>query len=176
MSIVIEPDYGYVLAASVLLGLQLTLTNFSCAGPRYRHFSADYIKKELSKENEEFKKAFGSEMSPGCHPDPGLGRLSDKLSLEAWFEINTAMRAAGNFLENHGQFQVALLIAGLGFPKVAALLGLAQIVGRFLYSTGIRSKAGPNKRGPGFGICMLSYFGVTGLALFTAVRQTGLLG
>uniref|UniRef100_A0A6B2LM43 MAPEG family protein n=1 Tax=Arcella intermedia TaxID=1963864 RepID=A0A6B2LM43_9EUKA len=144
------------------------------SGPRYKHFTEEYVKKNLAKENEEHKKVFGGDIARGCHPDPGLGRFSEHLSLEAWMDINTAARAAGNFLENHAQLQLFLLIAGMFLPEVAAGLGLVQIVGRVLYSAGIRSKQGPNKRGIGFGFCMFSQFSLAGIAFFYSLKMTGL--
>ena len=51
-------------------------------------------------------------------------------------EFNLAQRSHGNFMETVVQHTFMLLIAGIVYPRFAAVVGVVSIVGRFLYATG----------------------------------------
>eukprot|EP00300_Choanocystis_sp_HF-7_P033939 c46404_g1_i1.p1 GENE.c46404_g1_i1~~c46404_g1_i1.p1 ORF type:complete len:205 (+),score=48.91 c46404_g1_i1:72-617(+) len=171
----IVPDFGWVVAVTGLITLQYTLVTFAVAPVRYKHFTEEYIKKHLSAEDEAVKKLTGKGIGKGCHPDPGLGRFSDKLSVEAWMELNVAQRAAGNYLEQITPIVTLELLSGLFYPRVSASIGVAYLVGRFLYTRGFKSKSGTGARGTGFGIAYLSHAALLAITIFSGVRLTGVL-
>lgn len=142
---------------------------------RYKVFSQEYVDKNLSAESDALKKITGKSLSKGCHPDCGLGRFSDKLSLEDWMELNVAQRAAGNFLEQITAIVTLLLLSGLFFPKPAAIIGGVYMVGRQMYTSGFKSKTGTGGRTSGFMVIMLCHIGLLGMTLFSGVKMTGLL-
>ena len=47
------------------------LTGMGVAPVRYRVFSEEFVKKNLSAESDELKKFNGKGIGNGCHPDPG---------------------------------------------------------------------------------------------------------
>ncbi len=49
----VGPEYGFVLVAVACVLFQCTLTVFAVAGPRYKHFTKEFIQKFLSAENGE---------------------------------------------------------------------------------------------------------------------------
>lgn len=66
-----------------------------------------------------------------------------------------------------------LLIAGLGFPRVAAGLGAIWVVGRYLYMTGYSNLA-HGRGGKGRYRGMISYigqFGLLGLTVYSGVQM-----
>jgi len=145
----------------------------SVAKTRYKVFSEEYIKKELSAEDDELKKLTGSGIGKGCHPDPGLGRFAAKLPLEDWMALNTAQRAAGNYLEQQTSIITLLLLNGSFNPIFTATTGAIYMVGRYMYASGIQSKAGVGRRGPGFGICMLCFMTLFVSTMLNGLRMTG---
>jgi glutathione S-transferase len=50
--------------------------------------------------------------------------------------FNCAQRAHANFLENAPQTMVSVLVAGLAYPSLTAVLGLAWLFSRVLYLVG----------------------------------------
>jgi len=170
----ITPAFGWVIAAAAGITFQCTMTVMGVAPVRYKVFSKEFVKERLSAEDDEVKKVTGKGIGAGCHPDPGLGRFSDKLPLADWMAINTAQRAAGNYLEQQTAIVTLLLLSGLFYPVFSAATGAAYMVGRYLYSTGIRSKSGTSARGPGFGICMLCHLTLLGCSVFSGIRMTGI--
>ncbi|KAJ1651669.1 hypothetical protein IWQ61_007819, partial [Dispira simplex] len=99
------------------------------------------------------------------YPDMGSGRHAAKLSDEEWTQFNNIQRTHQNYVEQISQVQSAVLLAGLFYPRLSGGLGLAYIAGRFIYTQGYRSK-GPQGRLTGFGLAILSYFGMVGVAVF----------
>jgi hypothetical protein len=77
------------------------------------------------------------------YPDMGSGLYASKLSHEDWVRFNNAQRAHYNYLEGISLILVLELVAGLFFPRYAALLAFVYIVGRLFYGIGYRS-AGTN--------------------------------
>lgn len=125
-------------------------------------------------QDDEVKKLTGKGIGKGCHPDPGLGRFADKLSVEDWMALNTAQRAAGNYLEQQTAIVTLLLLSGLFYPLFAASIGAVYMVGRYLFSTGIQSKSGTSGRAKGFFICMLCHLALLGCTIFSGIRMTGM--
>jgi glutathione S-transferase len=58
--------------------------------------------------------------------------------------FNCAQRAHSNFIENQVSEVGALLVAGVGFPKTAAAMGVAWTICRYFYMTGY-NKGGDGK-------------------------------
>ena len=81
-------------------------------------------------------------------------------------EFNLAQRSHGNFLENVVQHTFMLLVAGIVFPRATATLGVASIVGRYLYATGYSKE--PKKRVVGFIMSQFSMLVLLILAIYSA--------
>lgn len=85
-------------------------------------------------------------------------------------QFDRAYRIHMNTLE---QLVIALpsmwLCASFFSPVVAAVLGLAFVIGRLLYALGYM--ADPKKRGPGMGIGFLAYVAMIGCALWGMVAH-----
>ncbi|KAM0255296.1 hypothetical protein ACHAQJ_005886 [Trichoderma viride] len=62
------------------------------------------------------------------------------------YKFNCAQRAHANFAENQTSAVGAILIAGLQFPVVSAVLGAAWSLGRVVYLYGYTSDSGPKGR------------------------------
>lgn len=93
------------------------------------------------------------------------------------YAFNCGQRAQANTVENYTPVVLALLIAGLSFPRVSAGLGAAWIVSRFLYMRGYsRDQMGNGGQGRSIGLWgFLPHFALQGLALwtgFTMVRSS----
>jgi uncharacterized membrane protein YecN with MAPEG domain len=172
-SLEILPEHGYVILCLLALGFHCFLQGSAVAKVRYRVFSEDYVKNNLQAESEAWRKHFGEEIKKGCHPDNGLGRLSDKLSIGDWGELQLAQRAHLNYLETLPWTHVCLFFAGLFFPVPASIIGVIHLVGRQLYSWGFRKR--PNLRGPGFGIAMLTLLIHFLMAVAGSLRLIGLV-
>ena len=93
-------------------------------------------------QDEELKKLTGSGIGKGCHPDPGLGRFAAKLSLEDWMALNTAQRAAGNYLEQQTSIITLLLLNGCFNPIFTAATGAVYMVGRYILHLGLPEQGG----------------------------------
>ncbi len=124
-------------------------------------------------QDDELKKLTGSGIGKGCHPDPGLGRFAAKLPLADWMALNTAQRAAGNYLEQQTAVITLLLLNGVFNPVFSAVIGAVYMFGRHLYSSGFQSKAGVGNRVHGFGICMLCYMTLFVSTMLNGLRMTG---
>lgn len=136
-------NYGFVLLSAVAVALQCYLVGFTIAqGKRRKYFNEEFLQKNFG---EEHKKAYGCNVPKQGYPDLGNGRYSQKLSYEAWFDFNNAQRCHQNFLETVSLMIFAILIAGLYFPKAAAILGAVHFIGRIFYIIGY-TKSGADKR------------------------------
>lgn len=171
----ITPAYGYVISATALITFQCTMTVMGVAGVRYKVFNQEYVDKQLSAESDELKRITGNGLTKGCHPDCGLGRFSDKLSLQDWMELNVAQRTAGNYLEQITGIVALELLAGLFYPITSAVIGGVYMVGRQMYTSGFKSKTGTGGRVAGFMVVTVCYLSLTGITLFSGLRMTGLL-
>eukprot|EP00961_Rhodomonas_salina_P037215 500277-Rhodomonas_salina.3 len=125
--------------------------------------------------SDELKKLAGYELGRGCHPDNGMGRLADKLPMDAWMEVNVAQRCAGNYLEALTQIIVFMLISGLFAPIPVACVGVVYLIARQIYTSGFKGSKGPGGRVYGFGPIALSQFGLFLSSVFFGLRMTGLL-
>jgi len=169
----ITPSFGWVIVAAAGITFQCTMTIMGVAPVRYRVFTSQFIKEKLQDEDDEVKKLTGKGIGAGCHPDPGLGRFADKLSMEDWMKLNTAQRAAGNYLEQQTAIITLLLLSGLFNPIFSACTGAVYMVGHYMYATGFKDKKGTSARGPGFGMVMLCHLALLGCTVFNGLRMTG---
>lgn len=147
-TITIPAKYGWVLLASAAIGLQCYMTGFIMSHKkRNKHFNKKYLEENFS---ELHKKSVGDFPLPaGGYPDMGNGRYSEKLKYEDWFDFNNGLRVHQNYVENVGVLIPATLIAGLKFPRAAAIAGAIHLLGRTLYAAGYSSKQGGDKREAG---------------------------
>lgn len=90
------------------------------------------------------------------------------------YRFNCAQRAHANYSENHTSVLASLLIAGVGFPRVAAGLGATWVVGRYLYMTGYSNLA-HGRGGKGRYRGMVSYIGQLGLLGLTVYSGVALV-
>lgn len=67
------------------------------------------------------------------------------------------------------------LLAGVYFPKYAAMAGAAAIVGRIFYARGYTSKKGAEGRMGGAVLFDLGLLAMLGLAVAGGIKQAGLL-
>ncbi|XPS69730.1 Glutathione transferase [Ascochyta lentis] len=78
-----------------------------------------------------------------------IARAPTKAHRQALYLFNCAQRAHANFLENFTATLSALLLAGLKYPRLAALLGLLWCAGRVVYAMGYTSQSEENVEGSG---------------------------
>ena len=85
------------------------------------------------------------------------------------YQFNCAQRAHANFTENHTNFLVTLLVAGIGMPEISAGLGAMWILGRFLYASGyVRPKQDGGKGRYNGIIWYIPHVGLIGMAGWSA--------
>jgi glutathione S-transferase len=94
---------------------------------------------------------------------------------QAMYLFNCAQRAHYNFLENYVGFLPALLIAGLAFPRGAAVTGAVWTVFRYFYAVGYTKKDQTNGRGrmmgSGFWLAQFTLFGMVGKMAYDALMM-----
>jgi glutathione S-transferase len=88
---------------------------------------------------------------------------------QALYLFNCAQRAHYNFLENYVSVLPATLVAGLAYPRAAAITGVAWCVSRVLYATGYTRKDKEHGNGRYVGIS----FWAAQLVLFLMVGKMG---
>ncbi|KAJ2758944.1 Microsomal glutathione S-transferase 3 [Coemansia sp. BCRC 34490] len=145
MVIVIGSNFGYTVLAAVGITLQCFATAVSITGAR-KKYNVNY-------------------------PDNGGGRYSDKVSDEDWVAFNNIKRTSDNYLEQVGMVLVALVLAGLYQPKLAASFGATYMLGRFVYARSYIS-GGPDKRIYGAFILGISFLAMVITAGYNAVTTT----
>ncbi|KAJ2511064.1 hypothetical protein GGI11_005247 [Coemansia sp. RSA 2049] len=145
MVIVIGSNFGYAVLAAVGITLQCFATAVSITGAR-KKYNVNY-------------------------PDNGGGRYSDKLSDEDWVAFNNIKRTSDNYLEQVGMVLVALVLAGLYQPKLAASFGAVYIVGRFAYTRGYVA-GGADRRIYGAPVMGVSFLTLVVTAGYNAVATT----
>ena len=93
-------------------------------------------------------------------------------SPEKW-RFNAAQRAHAQFLEQYTLFLVALGIAGLERPQVAAGLGASWVVARLMYLAGyVRATNNENGRGRQVGAWnQVAQVVLMGMAIWTSVKM-----
>ncbi len=97
-------------------------------------------------------------------------------------EFNCAQRVHLNYLEAFPGVAINLLVGGLFYPKTLAGLGIAFMIGRAGYGRGYTAQ-GPGKnlyrkvmvegRLLGSAVGFLSYAGMVGTVIYSAVRLLG---
>lgn len=98
----------------------------------------------------------------------GSGRYAEKLNYKEWYDFNNAQRAHYNYVEMAPTTIVWLFCAGIYFPIPAAILGLAVIIFRAIYSIGY-AKGGPSGRLIGALGNDLVLLGLLGLSMASGV-------
>lgn len=96
-------------------------------------------------------------------------------SNDAAYTFNCAQRAHVNLLENVSQVIAQILVAGLFYPRVAALLGAAWIVSRVVYAYGYITSppgSGGKKRlvGSSFWLCQIGLMGLCAAVAAVALK------
>ncbi|CAG8971542.1 hypothetical protein HYALB_00005438 [Hymenoscyphus albidus] len=112
-SFTISSDYRYVLLAA-------TLSTFV---PSYHTHVTDAFR---AKSGVQYPNAYASAAEAAVSTDK--------------YRFNCAQKAHANLTENHTSFVCALLIAGLKYPKLSAVLGSLWSVARVLYLLGYTRK------------------------------------
>ena len=149
------------------MGLSILLVGFFFAGRiRNQIFTEQYLKENFGAEH---RRATGAYIKAGGYPDNGNGVYSRNLSYEQWYKFNNAQRAHMNYVEWIACSLVLLLVAGLQFPITSASLGLAVIIGRFLYAYGYTS-GGPSGRSIGVLINDLAVLALFILSIIAGVN------
>ncbi len=104
-----------------------------------------------------------------------VGRARGKYSVPAPqvsgnADFERVLRVQQNTVEQLALFLPSLWLSAVFFsPKVAAGIGGVWILGRILYAWGYYTAA--EKRGPGFGIAILSALGLLGTGIYGAVMN-----
>ena len=141
-----------VVLVAAGIALHVVVTSFryvSAARGRAFNNAAYYHKARASGLLEEHRKATGSDKLPTSgYPDAGSGRFAALLSYAAWLDLNNALRAQNNYVEGAPSIITAVLLAGAFYPRIAAVTGVAYMVGRELYSAGY-VRGGPGGRNVG---------------------------
>ncbi|KAJ1728640.1 hypothetical protein LPJ72_005375 [Coemansia sp. Benny D160-2] len=145
MAIVIGSNFGYTVFAAIGITLQCFVAAESVSSAR-KKYNVNY-------------------------PDNGGGRYSDKLSDEDWVAFNNVKRTSDNYLEQVGMVLVALVLAGLYQPKLAASFGAVYMLGRFAYTRGYVA-GGAEKRLYGAYIALFAFTGMVITAGYNAFTTT----
>ncbi len=163
------------MIAGAVIGFHVIMTGFRVGAARQKVFSKEFMaSKEMSQLQDEHKKVTGEAIAKGGYPDMGNGRYSDKLSYEHYLLLNNAQRAHGNYIEGAGSIIAFTLLAGLFYPRLAASLAAAYVVGREVYTIGYTSK-GPSGRMYGAIIFDLALLGLFGTAVYGGAQLAGLI-
>lgn len=87
--------------------------------------------------------------------------------------FNCAQRAHANYVENQPSTAIALLIAGLRYPRLSTLLGATWIIGRIIFAIGYTQKRKENGSGRmiGFAIQFPMQLGLWALAGWTGIQM-----
>lgn len=144
--ITVSPDYGYVILAACSTFVLATVHGFNVG---------------------KYRKA-AKQPYPICYASNEEAKTN-----EAAYLFNCAQRAHANFQENQPSALVSLLIAGIQYPKSAAVLGFAWTIGRYLYMIGYTNPA--KKAGSGRYLGAPLYYpamvGLLGLSIWTGVTM-----
>lgn len=146
MPIQIGSEFAWNILVATGISFQCLLTGFAVAGAR-RKYGVDY-------------------------PDMGSGRFSSKLTDDQWKIFNYYMRAHYNYVEGVTAAVVFQLFSGLFFPRTAALLGVAYLVGRQLYSS-LYVKKGPDGRYMGALLLDVALISQLGMVVYGCLRTLG---
>lgn len=106
----------------------------------------------------------------------GSGRYSQLLPYSSWLKFNSAQRVHANYVEGIASSLLALLGAGVFYPRAAVVAGFVFMLGREVYGIGYMS--GPSGRTAGAIlldvalVAMLGACGVGGWVLEPAWRRS----
>ena len=112
--ITVSSEYMWVLFTAVAIAAQCTMIGFSVGPLRSKFFNKKFMEANFPA-NKDIHGSHG-------YPDNGSGIFADKLAVDDWITFNNAQRAHYNYLEGLPATIVSLLVAGLAYPKVCALL------------------------------------------------------
>jgi glutathione S-transferase len=99
----------------------------------------------------------------------GSGRYSSKLSYEDWYRFNNSQRVHLNYVEFAPTYFIGLLIAGIYYPVVAAILGFLVLIFRIIYTVGYAA-GGPSGRLVGAIVGDLIFGALLALAFASAIQ------
>ncbi|CAK4034315.1 glutation S-transferase [Lecanosticta acicola] len=87
--------------------------------------------------------------------------------------FNCAQRAHANYVENQPSTAIAILLAGLRYPRLSTLLGAGWILGRIIFAIGYTQKKKENGSGRmlGFAIQFPMQLSLWALAGWTGIRM-----
>ena len=148
MSLIVTPEFGYVLLTVIGMGFHCYIQGFAIGK----------LRKKLNV----------------LYPDMGDGRHADKLTDEQWNLFACTQRAHLNYVEVLPMMISWTLVGGLKFPMIATGFGLVSMVGRHLYATGYRSGVAKNRM-TGAIIGFLGYFGLLLTSVVSALKFTELI-
>jgi hypothetical protein len=155
------------------MGLQVMTTGFRAGSARGKLFGDDFESSSPAAKAivAEHRAATGDErIARGGYPDTGNGRYSQALSYKDWLQFNNAQRAHMNYVEGAASAIALNLLAGVGYPRASAALGVAYIVGREAYTWGYIG-GGADKRVAGAIILDTALLGMFVAAVTTGVRM-----
>ena len=139
---VASPQFGYVLLTATGIALQCVVHGFRFPGSsRGAVFKFDREaapdKKRIDSLVEDHKRATGEAGLPKeGYPDMGTGRFSELLPYEAWYKFALNQRVHYNYVEGVASAITLNVIAGCFFPRYAAALGGAYMLGREVFAAG----------------------------------------
>jgi len=130
-TITVPQEFPLVLICVAFICFECFMVGLVLVGKaRGKHFNKDFMA-QFDKEHEE---AFPGQKAPvGGHPDAGDGRYSEKLPYKSWIEFNNAWRAHQNFVEQLPLILVYLLVGGYVLPRFAVVVGVLNVIGRFIF-------------------------------------------
>lgn len=167
INVALTPDFGFVLAAAATLAFECLLIGMIYgAKGRSEAFNEEYMTNQFGRIHQA---ETGRKIEKGGYPDMGSGYYSKLLSYYDWFKFNNAQRAHYNFVESIAATTLMLVVGGLFFPRAAASIGLAMIIGRLVFAIGY-SSGGPKGRTFGAIIIDLCYLGLLVLSIWSSVK------
>ena len=136
-------------------------------------FAKSEAAKELKKLHE--KELPNVKFSPGGYPDMGHGLYAHKLPYAAWYKFASGQRAHYNLVENLPMVLTLHALAGVYFPRAAAINALVWIGARHIWSQNY-IKRGPENRYDGIAVLhQLSTVGWLGMAIAGGLKLSGLI-
>lgn len=117
-----------------------------------------------------FRKKAGIQY-PKYMADSGDINAASAEKKEAMYLFNCAQRAHSNYLENQPTASIAMLVAGIQYPKTAAVMGAGWILGRIIFATGYTNPRMANGKGRLYGsFFWLFQFGLIGLTAYSGIK------
>ncbi|KAK4502398.1 hypothetical protein PRZ48_005823 [Zasmidium cellare] len=113
----------------------------------------------------------GSMKQPKAYADSNDFAAADPETKKTLYLFNCAQRAHGNYVENQPSTAIALLLAGLRYPRLSALLGVGWMIGRVVFTLGYcrRDKENGSGRMLGFVLQFPFQLSLWGLAAWTGI-------